>query len=143
MSAVQVLNSKETRRLIRFAAVGGVGTLIDFGGLILLKGIGLPTLMANTLSYSMGIVNNYALNRLWTFPDSRSKPAMTQFAQFAMISLLGLAFNNLLVLLLEAPLGRLFGTPNSGYVFAKVFATVLVMLWNFVANRLWTFNDVA
>ena len=67
---------------------------------------------------------------------------MTQFVQFALVSLIGLALNNAIVLLLEDLLGTLIGQPNWGYVPAKVIATGVVVFWNYLANRFWTFRNV-
>lgn len=50
---------RELRRFIRFAIVGLLGTGVDFGLFFVLKGLlGLPTVLANTFSYSAGILNN-------------------------------------------------------------------------------------
>jgi putative flippase GtrA len=134
---------KELRRFVRFAIIGVVGTLVDFGLLVVVKEVlGFPTLAANTLSYSAGIANNFTLNRLWTYPDSTKKHALVQLAQFALVSVAGLLLNNGVVLLLEMPLGGLPGVDDYGYLLAKGVATGMVMLWNFAANRLWTFGDV-
>lgn len=133
----------ESGRVIRFAMVGITGTVIDFVLLAIFKsGFGFSTGLSNTLSYSAGIFNNYALNRIWTFRESRSKNVFAQFAQFAAVSLIGLLLNDLLVLILEAPFGTLLSNPQAGYLPAKITATALVMVWNFLANRLWTFNDL-
>jgi putative flippase GtrA len=137
------LYHKELRRFVRFAAIGVVGTLVDFGLLVVFKeGLGFPTLIANTLSYSAGIANNFTLNRLWTYSDSTKRRVLVQLAQFTLVSLTGLLLNNGVVLLLEAPLGSLLGVGSYGYLLAKSVATGFVMLWNFAANRLWTFGDV-
>ncbi len=134
---------REFRRFIRFALIGVVGTVVDFTLLIVLKElIGLPTLLANTLSYSAGILNNFTLNRIWTYPDSRTRKALVQLLQFGLVSITGLLLNNLIVYGLEQPLGNLFGAANYGYLIAKAAATGLVMVWNFVVNRFWTFGDV-
>lgn len=64
------LHRRETTRFMRFALVGGTGTLVDFGLLFLLREVvGLPLLIANSLSYLAGVANNFTLNRLWTFND--------------------------------------------------------------------------
>lgn len=133
----------EIARFLRFAIVGASGTVIDFAILTFLKQIaGLPTLPANTLSFSAGLINNFTWNRLWTYADARrTKPAWVQFGQFAIVSLIGVLISNTLVLLLEAPLGALIGAPALGYMPAKVAATAVVMVWNFSANRLWTFQS--
>lgn len=133
---------QDIQRFARFAVVGILGTLIDIVLFLLLQGlVGLPTLVANTCSYSAGIVNNYLLNRAWTFRDSQNKAAVKQFVQFALVSLSALVLNNLIVLALEAPLGTLVGTPQWGVILAKVCATAIGLFWNFFANRYWTFNQ--
>jgi putative flippase GtrA len=94
-------HSKELSRFARFAIVGGIGTLLDFGMLILLNEfLSLPVLLANTLAYLTGLLNNFTLNRLWTYPDARRKPLPVQFGQFFIVSLVGLLLNDGLVWLL-------------------------------------------
>lgn len=51
--------NKEIERFSRFLTVGAVGTLLDFSLLTLLKLAGLPTLLANSLSFTAGLVNNF------------------------------------------------------------------------------------
>lgn len=131
----------EVLRFMRFAAVGGIGTVVDFSALILLKeAIGLPLLLANSLSYLAGVGNNFTLNRAWTYPEARHKALWRQFIQFLLISTAGLLLNSLIVNLLAEPLGTLLNLPDTGYLAAKVLATGLVVFWNFTANRLWTFG---
>jgi putative flippase GtrA len=133
-------SSKEYGRFARFLAVGMLGTLLDFGALSLLKTLGLATLLANSLSFSAGLANNFTLNRTWTFGDCLRADWKGQFLQFASVSLVGLALNNALVLLLEVPLGKWLRVPDYGYLPAKAVATALVVFWNYFANRYWTFN---
>ena len=122
--------------------VGVSGTLLDLTILTVLKQFfDAPTLTANLFSYSMGILNNYILNRLWTYSDSRSKSAAVQFWQFVLVSLIGLALNSLVLALVEEPFARLISSPRFGYLPAKVAATGVGLAWNYLANRLWTFND--
>lgn len=135
--------SREMQRFARFTVVGVAGTLVDFTTLILLKEvIGLPLLLANTLSYSAGLVNNFTLNRLWTYPDARTKAFWMQFGQFFIVSTIGLLINNGIVALLSTPLGQALAQRQIGYIAAKLVATVIVVFWNFFINRHWTFNDV-
>lgn len=133
------IRNPETSRMLRFMTVGLSGTLVDFAALALLKEVVLlPTLLANTLSFSAGLVNNFTWNRLWTFADARNDNITRQFIQFASVSLVGLLMNNLILLLLENPLDAIIG--NYGYIPAKIIATGLVFVWNFTANRYWTFH---
>ena len=133
-------SNKEIERFSRFLAVGAVGTLLDFSLLTLLKLAGLPTLLANSLSFTAGLVNNFTWNRLWTFGDALHTDWRKQLAQFTAISLIGLALNNLIVLSLEGIFGTMLGQPDWGYLPAKVIATGAVVFWNYFANRMWTFK---
>lgn len=128
-------NNLDLERFARFAFVGALGTILDVGLLMLLSAVAqLATLPANLLSYSAGIVNNYVWNRRWTFSGSRAKAWVPQFVQFAVVSLIGLTLNSLMVIWLEEPFGLLV---------AKLSATGVVLVWNYNANRLWTFGGTA
>jgi len=143
MNAIpETLKTKELERFARFLTVGALGTFLDFGLLSLLKAFAFPTLLANGLSFSTGVANNFTLNRLWTFAEAKSSDWRRQLMQFLLVSLVGLALNNAIVLWLETPLGQLLGQPKYGYLPAKVIATGVVVFWNYFANRTWTFNVI-
>jgi len=135
------ISSKEIQRFTRFLTVGAVGTFLDFSLLTLLKLLGFPTLLANSLSFSVGVINNFTWNRLWTFADVKGADWRRQLVQFLLVSLAGLVLNNTIVLLLENPFGILLGQPDYGYLPAKVIATGVVVFWNYFANRYWTFKN--
>jgi putative flippase GtrA len=133
-------SNKELGRFGRFLTVGALGTILDFCLLTLLKTAGLPTLTANSLSFTAGLINNFTWNRLWTFRDSVNASWKKQLTQFTLVSLVGLAVNNIIVLSLENIFGTLIGDTEIGYLPAKVVATGVVVFWNYFANRTWTFN---
>lgn len=141
------INPKEAERFSKFLVVGTIGAVVDFGTLtLLIELVGLPTLVANTISFSAAVVSNFTFNRYWTYPDSRQKPISSQLGQFALVSLIGLAINNTILGLLEGPFDRLLLSMDSfvgyGYFPAKIVATIVVLFWNFFVNRYWTYNDV-
>lgn len=133
--------NKEATRFARFLTVGAVGTVLDFSILTLLKLAGLPTLFANSISFTAGLLNNFTWNRLWTFGDSAKVDWRRQLAQFTLVSLVGLALNNLIVLSLEGLFGAMLGSSQWAYLPAKVIATGVVVFWNYFANRTWTFKN--
>lgn len=146
-------NRKELTRFMKFAVVGTIGAIVDFGILYLLHiGLGLELVLANTISFTCAVISNFTWNRYWTYPDSRSKPITAQLGQFFVINIIGWAINTGILKLLEPSLTSLAGTlpfiltaaqaHKYGYNGAKVFATGVVMFWNFFINRLWTYNDV-
>ncbi|MBM4427170.1 MAG: GtrA family protein [Chloroflexi bacterium] len=134
------LSKQEATRFTRFLTVGAVGTLLDFSILTLLKLAGLPTLFANSISFTAGLLNNFTWNRLWTFGDALNPDWRKQFAQFTLVSLVGLILNNLIVLSLEG-IFSLWIDAQWAYLPAKVIATGMVVFWNYFANRTWTFKS--
>jgi putative flippase GtrA len=139
---IAFFKSKNFIRFVKFCAVGMSGTVVDFGILTALKELAhMPTLPANVISFSTAMVNNFIWNYIWTFRDIRDKKVSVVFIQFAVISVIGLGLNSAIVVLLEHPLNFLFTRPNTGYLAAKFLATIAVLLWNFFANRFWTFRQ--
>ncbi len=137
----QITANKDVQRFLKFAVVGVCGTFVDFAVLTLLvKVFGVPLIAANTISYSAGVVNNFVLNRFWTFTESRSKPLVTQFLQFVVINIIALVLSDLIVGAVEGALHPTLG--GNAYLAAKLLATVIVFFWNYFANRFWTYNDV-
>ncbi len=146
-------NRKELTRFLKFAVVGIIGAVVDFGILYVLhRIIGLRIVPANTISFTCAVISNFTWNRYWTYPDSRSKPLKAQLTQFFIVNILGWAINTGILTLLKDPLTTVAGSLlpvltaktayTIGYNGAKVIATGVVMFWNFFVNRLWTYNDV-
>lgn len=134
------IQNKEVTRFIRFSIVGSLGTLLDFSILTLLKLAGLPTLLANSISFTTGLINNFTLNRLWTFEDVENTDWRKQFFQYALVSLIGLTLNNIILLSLENIFSTLMNQSEWAYLPAKVVATGVVVFWNYFANKTWTFK---
>jgi putative flippase GtrA len=104
-------------------------------------------------SFTAAIVSNFLWNRFWTYPDSRSKNVSKQVVQFIVVSVIGLAIRTplfagmerILITFLERNLPKpFFVTPTfAGHNIALAIAVLVVMMWNFFANRYWTYNDVS
>jgi putative flippase GtrA len=120
-------------QFIQFGIVGGGGMVIDFSATWLLKEkLRLNPYLANSIGFSLAVINNFFWNKYWTFHDN-SEAVEIQFAKFLAISLIGLLLNNGAVYLLHKRFGMRF------YV-AKLCATGLVLMWNFGANYRFTFH---
>jgi putative flippase GtrA len=150
---------REIIRFFKFAAVGALGAVIDFGVLNLLVQLaGLPKVIANVFSFSAAVISNFVWNRLWVYPETRGEPLRKQFAQFAIVNVAGLAINTVIFYvadrwvlgeagLLAGPVGELalaigMAHFDLAYNAAKAIATGVVLFWNFFVNRLWTFRNV-
>lgn len=144
---------EERRRFVKFAVVGTLGAGVDFGVFNLLTGLlAVPAVAASVVSFLMAVLHNFLWNRYWTYPEARGKSVAQQGVQFAVVSVIGLVIRTPLFALLEHPLVGLFvrwgkGLPLGptfwGHNLALAVVIGVVMVWNFLANRFWTFNDVA
>ncbi len=152
MTAI-LTNQRERTRFLRFAVVGVMGAVIDFGMMnLLVRLFHFPLVLAGTISFIAAVISNFIWNRYWTYPDSRSKPLVRQLATFTIVSVMGLAIRVPLLALLEPPAERLFGSLAFGLPYfdtnfyadnlVLAIAVIIVMFWNFFVNRYWTYNDV-
>lgn len=152
-------NSKEVTRFVKFALVGLVGTIVDFGVLNLLVQLaGMSKVWANTCSFTAAVISNFTWNRLWTFPESRQRSLLSQLGQFALVNVVGLGINQAIFLSLDRfVLGEAGALASSmaniasglgldhftlAYNLAKAVAIVVVLFWNFGINRVWTYRGL-
>ena len=115
--------------LIRFGVTGGVCFLVEFTALTaLVEIIHMPVLWATALAFLISVVVNYALCVKWVFTGAKGGSGRVQM-QFLVTSGMGLGLNELLMWLMNIRLGV-------QYQVAKVIATLIVMIWNYVTKRL-------
>jgi putative flippase GtrA len=131
----------ELRRFVKFAIVGAVGTVLDFGVLnLLILVAGLPKFWANTCSFAAGSLNNFLGNRFWSFPESKERPFLRQFGQFLVVGGAGWVLNQAIFLGLSNYVFAAWGT--LGFNLAKAVAVAVVLFWNFGINRIWTYRGI-
>jgi len=155
---------REFTRFVKFLVVGTVGAVVDFGTFNLLTSLfDFQTVLAGTISFIAAVTSNFVWNYFWTYPDSRSKPIGKQGVQFAVVNLMGLVIRTPILLFLEKPLTQLSSKildflpptfpPGAESIFpldemtlgrnlALATAVIIVLFWNFGANRVWTYSDV-
>lgn len=154
---------REATRFMKFAVVGTIGAVIDFGTFNILNGlVGVWSVPASMLSFTAAVTSNFMWNRFWTYPDSRSKELHHQVAQFMMVSVFGLIIRTPIFAFTQGPAIRLANRLNLlalgsrilplpagldattlGRNLALALAVVIVMTWNFGINRFWTYSDVS
>ena len=146
-----VMNSRERDRFIRFAIVGVIGAVVDFGTMnLVVRLLGTSLVVAGTVSFIAAILSNFIWNRFWTYPDSRTKPITWQLLQFSVVSLAGLLIRIPILNYVEPVVSDLLRltplSPSTIDFMAKngtlALAVGIVMFWNFFINRYWTYNDV-
>lgn len=145
-------DTKERNRFLKFAAVGTLGALIDFGVMNLLSHqANMDLVPAGTISFTCAVVSNFIWNRVWTYPESRSRPLLGQLGMFFLVNVAGVAIRIPTLHYLEPPMFRYFersihisAAPAEFYAKNLTLASAvgIVMLWNFFVNRYWTYNDI-
>ena len=161
----------EMERFVKFLFVGTIGFCIDFGLFNILQASILPPVDANSaalrlnvalavsISFLAGVLSNFTWNRYWTYPDSRTRALRTQLMQFAFINCVGWAVRTAWVTIayqtfgdwLHPLLGNLSlyaglsiedASARIGTNVTLIIGILVVLLWNFFANRYWTYADV-
>ncbi len=125
---------------LRYAVVGALGTAVDLGTLALLtelSGIDPQTSplfpLFVTCAFLAAVINNYILNRLWTF-KSQDKNVAAQFLRFLLVSVGGFLLTLLLMWVLVSGL-------KVWYLLAKALTSLMVLVWNFGLNKMWAFRQ--
>ena len=143
---------RDITRFLKFAIVGAFGMVVDLTVLNVLVQWVLPALLPNTevatrlvisnsVSFSVAVLSNFTWNRLWTFPESRQRPLLSQLGQFALVNVIGLAINDgILWVVFQLISGRI--PPPFDYNAAKVVAIGVVLFWNYGVNRAWTYRGI-
>jgi putative flippase GtrA len=124
----------------------------------ILVGFGLPASLvltlgptaAATISFVAAVTSNFLWNRYWTYPDSRGRRKRLQFTMFALVSVAGILIRIPIITLAHPIFRNLVASIPSlrpyadrlGANLALGVSVVVVMFWNFFANRYWTYNNV-
>ncbi len=144
-------NPAERARFLKFAVVGLIGALIDFGAMNLLVALfRFPFVTAGTISFICAVISNFTWNRFWTYPESRSKSLLGQLGQFALVNAAGLLIRLPILKFGEPTLDQFFNNLSLTSQFHQIMshnltlaiAVGVVMMWNFFVNRYWTYNDI-
>ncbi len=136
----------EIQLLLRYAAVGGVGILVDaLFTSALAAGHALPSLSVQAMGFEMSVFSNFLLNEAWTFRGrvehlAAAQPAFYRFGRFQSICVASLLLN----LGVSQTLYQFFGV---GGMEANLAGIVLAGIANFFANShltwsLWQDEDV-
>ena len=130
------------KQFVKFAVVGAVGTIVNLAVLkltLLLWGQfneSTPFAVeafASGLAFAVAVVNNYLLNRWWTFRSSGTMG--TEFLKFLVVSVAGLALNELVFWAFRAQL-------DLHVMLSQLLAIGCVLPFNFIVNKLWSFRGL-
>ena len=117
-------------QIMKFGIVGVVATVIDFGVMNLFHyGFHLDILIANTSGFVISLIFNYLASMKYVFAHKEGMSRRREFAIFVVLSVIGLVLNDAIVLALNVRLGLEANI-------AKVCATAIVMVYNFVTRKI-------
>lgn len=95
--------------------------------------LGIHLYVSVVLSFLLAVINNFVLNKIWTFRN-RSNKVRRQFAKFFIVSSIGLGLT-LLCMYIMTDLMHIH------YIVSKVITSLVVLSWNFLGNKHWTFRN--
>jgi len=123
------------RQFTAFFGVGLVAALVHYGLLVgLVEAELLPPVPATLVGYIGGGVLSYRLNRRHTYASARPHgEAIWRFAAVA-----GVGF-----LLTYGAMHLLVERGQAPYLPAQILTTGIVLVWSFLAHKLWTFGGKA
>ena len=125
----QSLNKKP----VLFAIIGGINTVLDFLLLfVFVNFAGFPKVVANTLSTGITFIISFFANKKYTFSGG-GENVKREFLLFTIITLFGLwVLQNIVISILAPTVKTFFADENLALLVAKLLATGVSMVWNFV-----------
>jgi len=121
--------------LTRYLVVGGAAAISEYGSFLLLFMVFNVWLwLANAVSYALGLLTSFWLNRLWVFRHKQKvyqKKLNHQFVLYVTMA----SVNLFLTLLIVAYLKHLGVKPVVG----KLLAMAITSIWNFIIFRSFIF----
>jgi len=121
-------------QLLKFLCVGGTGYALNLLVFTLLAVVfDVNHLLAATVAFIVAVLNNFWLNRHWTF-GAADGHAGFQAARFFAVSVVAFLFSlGVLELLVSS-----FGAPK---VLAQAVSLALATPLNFLGNKMWSFGQ--
>ena len=135
-----ILSPKNIRQFISYFGVGGAAALVEWAAFYLFDTVfGIQYLMATVLAFILSTTANWFLGRVFTFKDSAFKDRkLREIVLVFLVSAIGLLFNLALMYLFVTVLGM---NTNILKTAAKILATGIVFIWNFLARKLWIYKE--
>ncbi|WP_419057977.1 GtrA family protein [Enorma massiliensis] len=121
---------KLIEQIMKFGVVGVIAFVIDFGVMVFLTEVfGIDPVISATVSFIISVIFNYAASMRYVFSHREGMSRTREFVIFVVLSTIGLGINDLLIWA---------GTDLASfdYRLVKIFATAVVMIWNFVTRKI-------
>lgn len=138
-------------KIAKFYTTGALNTVVDFGAYFLLVNFLIPVeWISQTLSYLLGTLNSYIINRKWTFNTS-GKFLGPEMIKFIVVNLVSLLVSTVIISFDYSALGALtagiiapvikLDTDLCTQIVGKIVATVFATVVNFLGSNFWAFKE--
>lgn len=133
-------------QFLKFAAIGVINTGIDFALLNILTTItgikeGSGLIPLNLISFGAATINSYLMNKHWAFHDEATAQEAKKFSLFLVVSVIGALINTGVVTFVSTNVDPMFGLTQTLWLnAAKVLATGISLVWNFLGYKLFVFK---
>ncbi len=125
------LKSKLFKQIVKFIFVGGTAFVIDYLVMVFLTEVfNINYLVSSVISFCVSVIYNYVMSTVWVFEVDKEKSKTQTFAMFIILSVIGLIINTIVMWLLVD------GTNLMPYTIAKIIATAVVMVYNFISRKI-------
>lgn len=117
-------------QFLRYIFVGGVAAIVNIGALYVLKEIfDIYYLVANIISFVLGLLTNYMLSKTYVFAKEHSINKTIEFINYTLIGVIGLGLDTLFIWTMTDVIGVY-------YIVSKIISTCVVFVWNFLGRKM-------
>ncbi|MDD2435554.1 MAG: GtrA family protein [Bacilli bacterium] len=121
--------NKLAKQIFKFLIVGGLAFLIDYALLyILTEYYGIYYLVSSIISFIISLIFNYIASIMFVFKTNK-KEKNKNFIFFIVGSIIGLGINQIVMYVMVEFI-------HVYYMFSKIVATGVVMVWNFITRKI-------
>ena len=159
-----VIQRKGVRQFVKFCIVGATSTAINLAVFsFLIYGLRLKQVLLGALAdnpslrsfveahhlyvhcavvvaFVLAVTNGYIWNSRWTFRGVSQAAQHTLYIKFVLVNVIGLCLN-LAIVTVVLRLWHVTDDRSLVPLFAQLLATAVVVFWNFLANKYWTFKS--
>jgi len=122
-------------QFFRYAFVGAIASVVDWGVLWVLEKIGLYYLIAAIISFFAGLATNFFLSKLLVFNGQKARMnSIGEFVSYAVIGAIGLGMTLGIMYVFTEWLHLYF-------LLSKIIATLIVLVWNYLARKIFVYGS--
>ena len=137
------MDKKLIWQIMKFTFVGGISFLVDFAVYgISCNVIGIHYIISGILGFVISVIVNYVLSMSFVFKSKVNTSKQKEFVLFVVLSVFGLIINSLILYIcidgiyMNSTGMQAMVAEESMNLIAKIIATAIVMIYNFISRKL-------